>query len=188
MNLFGVIDGEISARDAGCWLLPPFVLRGTEGPPPAPVSGLAYQMLVGSLAAWLQGEVGDQWGLEVRTFPPASDSAETYLEMQLSMVDGLPRRRPSEQNFLKCRLRVSCWSRSRTDLGLAGELSDRVTAALERRTIAVRDYRDAEVPLWGYMKFREVQRTDFSRQAMRELSRVRWFFEVQVDGVAERAW
>lgn len=182
MNLFGVVDGAISLRDAACWLLPPFELRGYKPSLPR----LSYQALVGSLAKWLQDEVGDEFGIDVQTFPPAADNAETYLEMQLSMLDGIPRRHPLVQNFLRCRLRVSCWSKSRTDLGLAGMLSDRVVAALERRAIPIRDFQTAEAPLWGYVKFREAQRTDFSRQSQRELSRVRRYFEVQVEGIAEQ--
>lgn len=182
MNLFGIVDHSIGLRDVGTWLVPPFQFRVASAVQPR----LSYQLLVTSVAKWLQDEVGNEFGIDVRTFPPAIDDAEMYLEMQLSMLDGLPRRHAFVQNFLRCRLRVSCWSRSRTDLGLAGRLSDRIVAALERRAIPVLDFQATETPLWGYVKFREGQRMDFSRQAQREFCRVRRYFEVQVEGIAEQ--
>ncbi len=185
MRLFGEVDGIVDRKDAGWLLLPPFRHERTD-PPPLIAGGLTYQMILASLAVWLEGTVGVPENVRVRTSALAEVEARELVMCQIADFESEAHRPGASPGMIECQCEVTCYGGSDEDPVGGGRLADRVLAALQGKTIPLFDYRAEGVPLLGYLKLREGEVSDRSRSRREKLGRVQRAYLVRVPGRAEQ--
>jgi hypothetical protein len=142
-------------------------------------------MILGSVAVRLEESVGIPENVRVRTRVASEEEPGDLLLCEISDYENPPYRSGAAPGFFTCQLEVTCFGRSKADPGRAGRLADRVLGALQGKAIPLFDYRDEEVPLFGYLKLREGEVVDRSGITRSELGSVRRVCVVRVRGTAE---
>ena len=185
MRLFGEVDGVIDRKDAGWLMVPPFQHERADAPPEL-AGGLTYQMILASLAVWLEGTVGTPENVRVQTSALAEEETQELLACAIVDFEIAPYRTGASPGMFECQCEVMCYGGSDGDPLRAGRLADRVLEGLQSKTIPLFDYRDEDVPLLGYLKLREGEVLDQSRFRREELGGVQRAYLVRVRGRGER--